>query len=74
MIHRFVIDTVKKLTDDVLNTRTDLSTTDIAVWHGIDIIRLTVGHHVRMHGGEIAVIKGLQGAKGYLGSFDTERR
>ena len=68
----FVIETVDALTEADLEREADLSTPDIAQWRGIDIIRLTVGHHVRMHGGEIAVLKGLQGMRGYVGGLDTQ--
>jgi hypothetical protein len=43
------------------------------VWHGIDVVRLSVGRHPAMHGGEIACLKGLQGAKGYLKGLDEFR-
>jgi hypothetical protein len=69
----FVIRTVDALTDEDLERTTELSTADIETWHGLDIVRLTVGHHIRMHGGEIACLKGLQGTKGYLGGLDTNR-
>jgi hypothetical protein len=41
-------------------------------WDGIDVSRLTVGRHVWMHGGEIACLKGLQGAAGYTAGKDTD--
>ncbi|MBI4570895.1 MAG: DinB family protein [Chloroflexi bacterium] len=69
----FAVATVDALTENDLKIVTDLSTPDIAVWHGADIVRLTVGHHPRLHGGEIACLKGLQGAKGYLSGFDVDR-
>ncbi|TAK63923.1 MAG: DinB family protein [Dehalococcoidia bacterium] len=69
----FAVETVDALTEDDLAIVTDLSTADIEVWHGIDIVRLTVGHHVRMHGGEIACLKGLEGLKGYRSGLDTSR-
>lgn len=72
-ISAFVVETVDAMTEADLEMVADLSTPDIEVWHGIDIVRLTVGHHVRLHGGEIACLKGLQGAKGYLGGQDTNR-
>lgn len=73
MIHEFVISTIDSLTEEDLERPTDLSTQDIAQWHGIDIVRLTVGHHIRMHGGEIACLKGLQGTTGYNIGRDTNR-
>lgn len=67
----FVVATVDALSEDDLHLVADLSTPDLEVWHGVDIVRLTVGHHVRLHGGEIACLKGLQGLKGYRGGQDT---
>ena len=67
----FAIATLDAMTEDDLELVADLSTPDIAVWHGSDVIRLTVSYHVRLHGGEIACLKGLQGAKGYLSGLDT---
>jgi hypothetical protein len=69
----FAIESVDGLTDDDLAIVTDLSTPDIATWRGIDIVRLTVSIHVRLHGGEIACLKGLQGAKGYRSGLDADR-
>jgi hypothetical protein len=69
----YVIEAVDALTEDDLNVVASISTPDIAVWHGLDVVRLTVGHHIRLHGGEIACLKGLQGAKGYLSGQDTYR-
>jgi hypothetical protein len=72
-ISGFIVETVDALTEEDLRRMADLSTPDLAQWHGIDIIRLSVGGHVRMHGGEIACIKGLQGAKGYRSGLDVNR-
>jgi hypothetical protein len=69
----FAVQTVDALTDADLDRPTGLSTPDIPHWRGIDIIRLTVGHHPRLHGGEIACLKGLQGEKGYTFGLDATR-
>lgn len=66
----FVIETVDALTEDDLRRKVEMGTMFGGVWDGIDVIRLTVGRHVWMHGGEIACLKGLQGAYGYTG-FST---
>ena len=39
---------------------------------GMDVFDLHCNKHIRMHGGEIACVKGLQGARGYLGGVDAE--
>ena len=69
----FVVETLDAFTENDLTLVADLSTPDRAVWHGIDIVRLTVRGHVWMHGGEIACLKGLQNAKGYTRGLDTDR-
>jgi hypothetical protein len=43
----------------------------LGMWTGRDIYRLHGWNHVRMHGGEIACLKGLQGAKGYTRGMDA---
>lgn len=63
----FVIETVAALTEDDLRRRVEMGANFGGVWDGIDVIRLTVGRHVWMHGGEIACLKGLQGLDGYTG-------
>lgn len=69
----WVVEAVGRLTEDDLDRVAALTTPDRPVWHGIDVVRLTVGRHVWMHGGEIACLKGLQGAKGYRSGLDTFR-
>jgi hypothetical protein len=65
-----VVKTVDALTEDDLRRRVFMGEGFGGVWDGIDVIRLTVGRHVWMHGGEIACLKGFQGLDGYVG-FNT---
>ncbi len=37
----------------------------LGIWKGIDIHSLHGWNHIKMHGGEIACLKGLQGIEGY---------
>ena len=69
----WVIEAVGELTEDDLEKVAKLTTPDRPTWFGIDVVRLTVGRHVWMHGGEIACLKGLQGEKGYRSGLDTLR-
>jgi hypothetical protein len=69
----WVIEAVGNLTEDELEGVAALTTPDRPRWYGIDVVRLTVGRHVWMHGGEIACLKGLQGEKGYRSGLDTVR-
>jgi hypothetical protein len=69
----WVIEAVDALTEDDLEKVAALTTPDRPRWLGVDVVRLTVGRHVWMHGGEIACLKGLQDAKGYRSGLDTFR-
>lgn len=37
----------------------------LGVWKGIDFVTLHGWSHIKMHGGEIACLKGIQGGEGY---------
>ncbi len=66
----FIVETVDALSAEDLRRKVEMGSMFGGVWDGIDVIRLTVGRHVWMHGGEIACLKGLQGFDGYVG-FQT---
>ena len=70
-MHAFLIETMDAITEDDLERVAELSTPDREVWRGIDIVRLSVCDHVKLHGGEISCLKGLQGARGYRSGLDT---
>ena len=48
-----------------LDQRVDMTAYGLGVWKGIDIYNLHGIGHPRLHGGEIACLKGLQGVKGW---------
>jgi len=56
---------VDALTPEDLEQRVDMRAYDLGIWQGLDIIDLHGQHHMRIHGAEIACLKGLQGALGY---------
>ena len=62
---------VDALTLDDLNRNFEMMATDagrpvsLGIWSGIDIFQLHGWTHIRMHGGEIACLKGLQGLTGF---------
>jgi hypothetical protein len=62
---------VDALTLDDLSRNFEMMATDagepvsLGIWKGIDIYRLHGWSHIRMHGGEIACLKGMQGLTGY---------
>jgi hypothetical protein len=55
---------LNKLSPEVLSRDIDMTQFQLGMWKGLDIYNLHA-HHARIHGGEIAVLKGLQGAKGW---------
>jgi hypothetical protein len=59
------------LTGDDLERPVDMSRAGLGLWTARDLYVLHGWRHVYMHGGEIACLKGLQGAKGYLGGVDA---
>jgi hypothetical protein len=69
----YVIETVDALTQTDLDREDHMTAPGLGMWKGIDIVRLTVGRHIWMHGGEIACLKGLQGRKGYVAGLDADR-
>lgn len=56
---------VDSLTPEGLERRVDMTAHGLGIWKGLDIVDLHGQHHVRIHGGEIACLKGLQGGQGY---------
>jgi hypothetical protein len=56
---------VNALTPEDLERRVDMTAHGLGVWKGLRQIDLHSHHHVRIHGGEIAVLKGMQGLQGY---------
>jgi hypothetical protein len=70
-MHAFLIETMDAMREEDLERIADLSTPNRDVWRGIDIVRLSVCDHVKLHGGEISCLKGLQGMKGYRSGLDT---
>jgi hypothetical protein len=67
----WVIEAIEALTEADLQRAAKLTTWNHPLWYGIDVVSLTVGNHVWMHGGEIACLKGLQGWRGYRSGLDT---
>lgn len=54
-----------ELTIAHLEKPVDMTRADLGIWEGRELIDLHGSHHVRIHGGEIAVLKGLQGGAGW---------
>lgn len=64
-VQRCVEQLVDSLTMADLERRFQMVPTSLSVWKGIDVYTLHGWGHVKMHGGEIACLKGLQGGQGY---------
>ncbi len=58
---------VDSLTHADLERRFQMMPANLGIWQGIDVYVLHGGSHIWMHGGEIACLKGMQGALGYPG-------
>ena len=61
------------LTTDELERPVDMSAHGLGVWKGLDIYILHGIDHPRLHGGEIACLKGLQGAPGWTTGWAGDR-
>jgi hypothetical protein len=72
-VHEMLAGTLDSLTAEVLERPVDMTRSGLGIWTARDIYRLHGWNHVRMHGGEIACLKGLQGSQGYVGGVDTLR-
>ena len=59
------------LSPEELELSVDMQAHGLGMWKGLDIYDLHGNKHVRLHGGEIACLKGMQGARGYLGGADA---
>jgi hypothetical protein len=64
-VHAETIETVGALTADHLTVPIDMTRSGLGMWAGLDILALHGWGHIKIHGGEIAVLKGLQGERGY---------
>jgi|ERR1700681_3302430 len=70
-VHAWLVGSLDALTQNDLERPVDMSRSGLGMWQGHDLYVLHGFRHVYMHGGEIACLKGLQGAKGYLGGVDA---
>ena len=71
LVHAALLASLETLTDADLDRPIDMTRSGLGMWQGRDIYQLHGWSHVYMHGGEIACLKGLQGAKGYVGGVDA---
>jgi hypothetical protein len=70
-VHEWLARSLDDLSADDLERPVDMSRSGLGTWMGRDLLVLHGFRHIYLHGGEIACLKGLQGAKGYLGGFDA---
>lgn len=64
-VHAGLADWLGGLTDALLARPVDMTRADLGMWEGRDLLALHGFNHVRVHGGGIAVLKGLQGGIGW---------
>jgi hypothetical protein len=68
------VGSLHSLTEQDLARPVDMTRAGLGMWTGWDLYALHGWRHVYLHGGEIACLKGLQGAKGYVAGFDAPTR
>jgi DinB superfamily len=65
-VHTAFLGSLDELTDEQLDLPVDMTRSGLGVWQGRDLIELHGYGHPHIHGGEIAVLKGLQGGIGWV--------
>jgi hypothetical protein len=70
-VHAWLLGSLDQLTEDDLDRSVDMTRSGLGTWKGRDLYAVVGLTHVYMHGGEIACLKGLRGARGYLGGVDA---
>lgn len=64
-VHAAFIDSLANLTNEQLESPVDMTRAGLGIWLGRDLYELHGCGHPYIHGGEIAVLKGLQGGIGW---------
>ena len=64
-VHAAFIDSLDELTNEQLDQPVDMTRSGLGIWQGRDLYELHGCDHPYIHGGEIAVLKGLQGGIGW---------
>ena len=67
-VHKSFVESLDELTDEQLDMAVDMTHSGLGIWQGRDLYELHGNEHPHIHGGEIAVLKGLQGAIGWTES------
>jgi hypothetical protein len=67
-VHTAFVESLDELTHEQLEMTMDMTRSGLGVWQGRDLYELHGHVHPHIHGGEIAVLKGLQGAIGWTES------
>jgi hypothetical protein len=64
-VHTAFVDALDNLTDEQLDQSVDMRRAGLGIWQGRDLYQLHGCDHPHIHGGEIAVLKGIQGGIGW---------
>ncbi len=67
-MHTRFVASFDQLTEEQLDMAVDMTRTGLGMWQGRDLYELHGHGPPHIHGGEIAVLKGLQGATGWTQS------
>ncbi|HEU4760207.1 MAG TPA: DinB family protein, partial [Dehalococcoidia bacterium] len=72
-VRRSLENSLDSVTMEELERPVDMSAHGLGTWKGLDIYVLHGVDHPRLHGGEIACLKGLQGASGWTQGWSADR-
>lgn len=61
-VHSALVDSLAEMTQEQLDMSVDMTRAGLGMWQGRDLFELHGYAHPHIHGGEIAVLKGLQGS------------
>jgi hypothetical protein len=64
-VHEALLGWLDELTDEHLDRPVDMTRVGLGIWEGRDLYELHGCDRPRIHGGEIAVLKGVQGGVGW---------
>jgi len=67
-VHNGFVESLGSITPAHLDRPVDMTRAGLGMWEGRDLLELHGSHHTRIHGGEIACLKGLQGGVGWTES------
>jgi len=65
-VHAWFVESLAELNQAHLDEPVDMTRSGLGMWQGRDLLELHGYNHPHIHGGEVAVLKGLQGSVGWI--------